>query len=129
MKEFPILEINDLVLRELQLTDFDSYYDYVTDEMIGIISLDNVSFFNKNFSIAYVIRKKYCGYHYAYQFSYALIEYIFKNTDIHRLKIAYNVDNIVSKKTILKLGAKLEEFARESKFYDNAFKDRKIYSI
>ena len=35
MKEFPILEKNDIVLRKLELFDFDSYFDYVTDETIS----------------------------------------------------------------------------------------------
>ena len=48
---------------------------------------------------------------------------------MHRLEIAHNIDNIASQKIIEKLGAKLEGIARESKFYDNGFKDRKIYSI
>lgn len=35
MNEFPIIEKNDLILRKLELTDYDNYYDYVTDEAIS----------------------------------------------------------------------------------------------
>ena len=173
MKEFPILETKDLVLRKLELTDYENYYDYVTDELIskqflfnhteescherleelvskyederkpfvwaialketnelvGLISIDSISFANKKFSIAYGIRKKHRSHSYSYQASFALIDYIFNNFDMHRLEIAHNTDNIASMKTIKKLGAKFEGIARESKFYDNGFKDRKIYSI
>ncbi len=174
MNEFPIIETNDLILRKLELTDYDNYYDYVTDdaiskqflfdydrescykrleeliqkysseedeslvwaialkstnEMIGIITLYPISFANKNCEIGYGIRKKHRANNYAYKASYALIDYIFNNWDMHRFQIAHNVDNIASQKTIEKLGAKLEGIARESKFYNNGFVDRKIYSI
>ena len=43
--------------------------------------------------------------------------------------MAHNIDNIASQKIIETLGAKLEGIARESKYYDGDFKDRKIYSI
>ena len=48
---------------------------------------------------------------------------------MHRLELAHNTDNISSQKIIERLGAKFEGIARESKFYNNGFKDRKIYSI
>lgn len=173
MKEFPIIESNEIILRELELTDNDNYYDYVTDEkissqfnfnhteesaknrleelvnrysmdnkplvwaiskksnneLIGIISIDNISFTNKNFSLACGIRKIHRGNHFAYQATQALIDYIFNNYDMHRVELAHNTDNIASQKTIEKLGAKYEGIARESKYYKGAFKDRKIYSI
>lgn len=173
MKEFPILEKNNIVLRKLELFDFASYFDYVTDEtiskqfnfnynqesaknrleelvekytkdnkpyiwvialkstneFIGMITVDTVSFTNKRFSLAYGIRKKYRGNNYAYLASVILIDFIFKNFDMHRLELAHNVDNIASQKIIEKLGARFEGVARESKLYNNVFKDRKIYSI
>ncbi len=173
MDEFAVIETNNLILRKLEISDYDNYYDYVTDnliakqflfnyneescrkrledlvqryenenkpfvwaialkstnELVGLITLDKVSFANKNFSIAYGIRKKHRANNYAYQASYALIDYIFNNWDMHRFEIGHNIDNIASQKTIEKLGAKLEGVARESKFYDNGFIDRKVYSI
>lgn len=84
---------------------------------------------NKRFSIAYGLRKKYRGYGYAYQAAYVLIDYVFKNLDMHRAELAHNIDNIASQKTIERLGAMFEGIARESKFNDNKFIDRKIYSI
>ena len=173
MKEFPILEIDDLILRRLELGDYDNYYDYVTDELIakqflfnyneesckqrleelvkryeednkpfvwaialkstnelvGLISVDKISFANKNFSIAYGIRQKYRFHGYAYKAAVILIDYFFKNLNMHRLEIAHNIDNTASRKIIEKLGAKFEGVARQSKFYDNGFKDRRIYSI
>ena len=173
MEEFPILETKDLVLRKLQLIDYEDYYDYVTDdliskqflfkhneescqkrleelvakydaerkpfvwaialkktnELIGLISIDSISFANKKFSLACGIRKKHRSHNYAYQATFVLIDYIFNNLDMHKLEIAHNIDNIASQKTIEKLGAQLEGIARESKFYDGGFKDRKIYSI
>ena len=35
MKEFPILEKNEIVLRRLETSDYESYLDYVTDEKIS----------------------------------------------------------------------------------------------
>ena len=48
---------------------------------------------------------------------------------MHRLEITCNVDNIASKTVIEKLGATFEGICRESKYYDNEFKDRRVYSI
>lgn len=173
MKEFPILEKNEIVLRRLETSDYESYLDYVTDEKIssqfnfnyneesaklrleelvekysqenkpfvwvialkdtnefvGMITIDSISFSNKRFSLAYGIRATYRGNNYAYIASVALINYIFNNFDMHRLELAHNTDNVASQKIIEKLGAKFEGIARESKFYNNEFKDRKIYSI
>lgn len=173
MLEFPIIECSKVILRKLELTDYDNYYDYVSDEkiakqfqfnynkqtcmerldelvkkyennkkpfvwaialknsneLVGIISIDTISFNNKRFSIAYGIRDKYRGNNYAYDASLYLIDYIFSNFDMHRLELAHNTNNVASQKIIEKLGAKLEGIARESKYYDNKFIDRKIYSI
>ena len=35
MKEFPIIETESLVLRKLEITDFENHFDYVTDEMVA----------------------------------------------------------------------------------------------
>lgn len=99
------------------------------NEFIGIISIDTFSTMNKRFSIACGLRKKHRGHGYAYQAITALIDYAFKNLNMNRVELAHNIDNIASQKTIEKTGAKFEGIARESKFYDNKFKDRKIYSI
>lgn len=173
MNEFPILESSELVLRQLEMSDYDNYLDYVQDEMIkkqfnfdyteesakkrleeivskytqerkpfiwaialkktnefiGIISIDSISFGNKKFSIAYGIRASFRGNDYAYKASVLLIDFVFNNLDMHRLELAHNTDNIASEKTIQKLGGRFEGIARESKFYDGVFKDRKTYSI
>ena len=173
MKEFPILNSEEIILRKLELNDYDNYLEYVTDEkiskqfnfhhtaesaktrledlvekytqdnkpfvwaiasksdneFIGIISLDSKSFTNKHFSLACGIREKFRGNNYCYYACKTLIDYIFNNFDMHRLELAHNIDNIASQKTIERLGAKYEGTARESKFYDGGFKDRKIYSI
>ena len=168
-----MLESNIIILRKLELNDFDNYLDYVTDEeiskqfnfnyneesaklrlielfnkyeqenkpvvwaivlkstyeFVGMITIDFISYTNKRFSLSYGIREKYRGNSYAYLASVILIDFMFNNFDMHRLELAHNVDNIASKKIIKKLGAKLEGIARESKFYNNEFIDRKIYSI
>lgn len=173
MMKDPVIKIKDLILRELKLTDYENYLEYVmddkikrqflfnydkdscfkrleeivlsyenenkpfiwaialkeNDELVGIISVDKISFRNKFFSLAYGIREKHRGNGYAYQASLGLINYMFNNYDMHRLEIACNTDNIASQKTIEKLGAKFEGIARESKYYDGGFKDRRIYSI
>ncbi len=173
MKEFPILNGKEIILRKLESDDFNDYYNYVTDEkiakqfnfnyneesakkrlvelvekynqddkpfiwvialksnneFIGMITVDYISYLNKRFSLAYGIREKYRGYNYAYYASKILIDYIFNNLDMHRLEISHNIDNYASQKVIEKLGAKFEGIARESKYYDGQFKDRKIYSI
>lgn len=49
--------------------------------------------------------------------------------NIHHLEISHITDNIISQKTIEHYGVQFEEVAIESKFYDNVFKNRKIYSI
>ncbi len=173
MKEFPIIEENGLVLRRLQISDYKSYLDYVTDdkissqfnfnyneetaklrldeivekysqenkpfiwvialkdtnEFVGMITIDSISFSNKKFSLACGIRNCYRGNNYAYIASVALIDYVFNNFDMHRLELAHNIDNVISQRIFEKLGAKFEGIARESKFYNNEFKDRKVYSI
>lgn len=100
-----------------------------TNELMGLITVDSISYGNKRFSIASGIIERYRGNHYCYQASKILITYIFSNMDMHRLELGHNIDNIASQKTIEKLGVKHEGIARESKYYDGTFVDRKIYSI
>lgn len=100
-----------------------------TNELVGIISFDNVDLNNKSFSIAYGVRKEFCQHNYAYKATKILVDYAFNQLDMHRFEIACNVDNMASKMTIEKLGATLEGICRESKLYKNEFKDRYIYSI
>lgn len=99
------------------------------NEFVGMITVDSMSYVNKKVSLAYGIRKLYRGNNYAYKACFALINYLFNELDINRIELAHLSDNIPSKKTIEKLGAKYEGNARESKFYINEFKDCLIYSI
>lgn len=99
------------------------------DNLLGIISADDYSFVNKSFSLACGVMERYRGHGYAYEAARYLISYIFTHLGMHRLEIAHNIDNIASQKTIEKMGAKFEGIARQSKYYDGEFKDRKIYSI
>lgn len=99
------------------------------DNLLGIISADDYSFVNKSFSLACGVMERYRGHGYAYEAARYLISYIFTHLGMHRLEIAHNIDNIASQKTIEKMGAKFEGIARQSKYYDDEFKDRKIYSI
>lgn len=170
---FPIIKTKNLILRDLKISDYKEYFDYLTDdlirkqflfdydeesckeklnnivkkyqqeikpfiwavtlnnnnELIGIISLDNVSFDNKSFSVSYGLRSKYRGKGYMYESVYELIDYMFNYFDFYRVELAHNIDNIASHKIIEKLGAVFEGVARESKLYDGIFKDRKVYSI
>ena len=173
MKEFPIINGENIVLRPLENLDLDSYIKYVNDndinkqflfnydiegaknrfneiinkyneeikpfiwaislkntnEFIGVITIDKISFKNKNFSIACGILKEHRKKGYGFDATRHLINYAFKNLDMHRLELGHNIDNLASENVFKKLGAKFEGIARESKFYDNVYKDRKIYSI
>ena len=100
-----------------------------TNEFIGIISLDKISFKNNNFSIACGVLKEFRNKGYGFEATKYLIDYAFKKLKMHRLELGHNIDNFASEKVFEKLGAKFEGIARESKFYDGVYKDRKIYSI
>ena len=34
MDEFTVIETNNLILRKLEISDYDNYYDYVTDNYL-----------------------------------------------------------------------------------------------
>jgi hypothetical protein len=34
MDEFAVIEANNLILRKLEISDYDNYYDYVTDNYL-----------------------------------------------------------------------------------------------
>ena len=34
MDEFAVIETNNLILRKLEISDYDNYYDYVTDNYL-----------------------------------------------------------------------------------------------
>lgn len=100
-----------------------------TNELVGIISLDSVSFRNKSFSMACGIRNKYRNNGYAYEAGDGLARFIFNNYDMNRLQLSCLEENQVSIKMFEKAGLVFEGVAREAKYYDGKFKNKRIYSI
>lgn len=101
----------------------------LNDALIGILTINSISYIDKNCSIGGGIIKEYRGMGYAYEAIVKLLDYVFNNLDMHRLELTCNVDNIASRRIIEKIGAKFEGIARESGTYDNKFVDRRVYSL
>lgn len=118
-------------LKEIIKTNKETYAISLkeTDELIGIISADNIDENSKNYSLSYGIREKFRKQGYAYEAIYKFIDYYFKEKNMHRVRLGCLLDNIGSQKLYEKLGAKKEGIEREAKYYDNKFKDKTIYSI
>ena len=86
-------------------------------ELIGIVELDHLSWFNHNAGeMSHHIKRKYQKQGYGTESATALINYCFKKMNLKKIYADTNPDNKGAQKLLKKLGFKLEGRIRERHF-------------
>ncbi|SEG17912.1 GNAT family N-acetyltransferase [Flavobacterium urumqiense] len=101
-----------------------------TNEHIGNISLQSISWVDRNAEIAFMLgEKKYWGKGVMYEASKLLIDHAFKNLNLHRIHCGTSSDNTGMKKLAEKLGMINEGIRKEAIFNNGIYYDIVEYGI
>ena len=90
-----------------------------TNRLIGIISLLNVNWKDKNAEIGYWLGKKYWGRGLTTEAIGLILNFAFKKLKLHRVYAKVFEENTASKRVLEKNGFKLEGIMREIKYMHN----------
>ena len=79
--------------------------------------------------IGYIFNKKYWGKGYATEIAKALVDFGFKELDVHRIYATCDPDNIASKRVLEKAGMLLEGRLREDMIIQGRYRDSLILGV
>ena len=98
-------------------------------EMIGSIGVMVTADYDYKAEIGYSIGRKWWGQGYTGEAAKAVVDYMFRNTDIERIEAYHSVNNPASGKVMEKAGMRLEGFARHKYKNRDGFQDCNMYGI
>ena len=101
----------------------------VDDKDVGMISLINIDHKNKNSEIGIYIIPKYQKNKYAFKVINKMLNFVFREMNMHKIYVLIYKCNVPSIKLFEKLGFTFEGSDRESVFYNNKYHDINRYSI
>jgi len=99
------------------------------EKWIGSVGTNKIDAYNKKAEIGYWLDEEYNNKGIMTQSVKALVEYLFKELDIHRIQISVDPENVKSWAIPEKLGFTFEGTLREDQFINNKFQNSKIYSL
>lgn len=79
--------------------------------------------------LGYFIKPDYWGQGFGTEMGRSLIDYLFSNTNIHRMMARCNANNKASENIMIKLGMKWEGSIRRVRYKNNRWEDENIYGI
>ncbi|MFA9378560.1 MAG: GNAT family N-acetyltransferase [Lachnotalea sp.] len=115
---------------KLQNIRFWIFKKYDPDKIIGTVSFSNIQpFIYSSCNIGYKFDKCYHHQGYALESLNKLIDIIFNDYSLHRIKAYIMPNNISSKKLIKRAGFTLEGIARKNIFIKDVWEDHEQYSL
>lgn len=102
---------------------------WVRDELAGLIGFHNYSRQNRSVSIGYWLGKNYEKRGLVIRGTKALVDYAFRDWDIHRIEIRCATGNYPSQQIPEKLGFRQEGISREVEWLYDHYVDHRIYSM
>lgn len=112
--------------------DASTYYwgMYLKDgEMIGSIGITITSEFDRSGSLGYKIGSRWWNQGYSSEAARAVIDYLFRNTDIERIDSFSSVENPASRKVMEKAGMHYEGLLQHYYKTRDGFHDCTLYAI
>ena len=98
-----------------------------TNKLIGGCRINKVDKIKAH--IGYIFNKKYWGKGYATEVAKALVDFGFKELDVHRVYATCDPDNIASKRVLEKAGMVLEGRLREDMIIHGRYTDSLILGV
>lgn len=103
---------------------------YLKDgQMIGSIGIMITSEYDFKAGLGYKIGSRWWGQGYTSEAARAVIDYMFKNTDIERIEAYNSVENPASGKVMEKVGMRKEGFSRHNYKTRDGFQDCTLFGI
>lgn len=103
---------------------------YLKDgEMIGSIGVSNISEYDFKGELGYKIGSRWWNQGYSSEAARAVIDYMFRNTDIERIDSVCSVGNPASRKVMEKAGMRCEGLLRHYYKTQDGFHDCALYGI
>ncbi|APJ04993.1 GNAT family N-acetyltransferase [Silvanigrella aquatica] len=100
------------------------------EKLIGTVGLfKRLKAFQKTYELGYVLNELWWGKGYAYEACNLIINYGFKNFDIHRIEAHCVVENKGSMKVMEKLGMQREGIIRQNYIKNEIIYDLYLYSL
>jgi ribosomal-protein-serine acetyltransferase len=99
------------------------------EKIVGMIGFDHFDKDNQKIEIGYWLSEDQQGKGIMLRSCQAMVDYAFKNLNVHRVEIRCVVDNKSSKKIPEKLGFKLEGLFKESTLLQGQFYDTLLYGL
>ncbi|OUS03536.1 hypothetical protein A9Q86_01085 [Flavobacteriales bacterium 33_180_T64] len=96
---------------------------------IGDFGIWRIDKQNARGEIGYILHPDYWGKAYMKETMDTIIHFAFNSLNLHGLDANVNVENMNSKKLLLKYGFKLEAYFRENYYFDGHFLDSEIYCL
>lgn len=106
-----------------------SFIIFLDEKAVGRIGIHHINLPNKTGAIGYWLSKSAEGKGIITRSCIALINYGFRELDLHRIEIKAAVTNVKSQAIPEKLHFKKEGILREAEFVNNKFRDLFIYSM
>ena len=124
------IETTRLVMRRLELTDAEMMFrNWKNGEMIGSIGVTITSEYDFKGSLGYKIGSRWWNQGYSSEAAEAVIDYMFRNTDIERMDAFASVENAASGKVMEKTGMRYEGLLRHYYKIRDGFHDCTLYGI
>lgn len=98
-------------------------------EIAGVISLMGISWNHKSTAIGYWLAHKYTGNGIMTKCCKALVDYAFKELELHRIEIQCAEGNVRSRAIPERLGFKIEGTIRESEYLYDHYVSHKVYGM
>ena len=98
-------------------------------EMIGSIGITITSEYDRSGSLGYKIGSRWWNQGYASEAAGAVVDYMFRNTDVERIDSFSSVENPASRKVMEKIGMRYEGLLRHYYQTRAGFQDCTLYAI
>jgi RimJ/RimL family protein N-acetyltransferase len=101
----------------------------INNEIVGMVSLFNINYKNKNAELGYWIGKPFRGKGYATEAAKLIIDFGFKKLGFIRIFAKLNHENAESAKVLERLGFKYEGRLRKHRFQNGRYCDELRYGL
>jgi ribosomal-protein-alanine N-acetyltransferase len=127
------IEFSNILLSQSDQNKGTQYVAYIknTKVSIGIVDYDVILKHEHGgiYEIGYFIKPEYWGQGFGTEMASALINYLFKNTNIHKVIASCNFNNVVSENIMLKLGMKKEGVFKKKRYKNDRWEDEIKYGL
>ncbi len=96
---------------------------------IGDFAFWNIIRENHRAEIGYTLKPDFWGKGYMTETLIQLIDFGFKNLNLHSFEAEINPKNTNSEKALVKIGFKKEAYFKENRYFNNEYLDSEIYSL